>query len=93
MPSWQRTLAVMVGVQFCSAVGFSIIFPFLPLYVAELDSTMGWSVEALSGLVFSVQALTMAVASPFWGVVADRYGRKLMVIRATLGGAVGKSVV
>ena len=88
MPSWQRTLAVMVGVQFCSAVGFSIIFPFLPLYVAELDSTMGWSVEALSGLVFSVQALTMAVASPFWGVVADRYGRKLMVMRATLGGAV-----
>jgi DHA1 family multidrug resistance protein-like MFS transporter len=88
MPSWQRTLAVMVGVQFCSAVGFSIIFPFLPLYVAELDSKMGWSVEALSGLVFSVQALTMAVASPFWGVVADRYGRKLMVMRATLGGAV-----
>jgi DHA1 family multidrug resistance protein-like MFS transporter len=88
MPSWQRTLALMVGVQFSSAVGFAIIFPFLPLYVKQLGSTTGWSIEVLSGLVFSVQALTMAIASPFWGVVADRFGRKLMVMRATLGGAV-----
>lgn len=78
----------MVAVQFSSAMGFSIIFPFLPLYVTQLDSTTGWSTETLAGLVFSVQALTMAIASPFWGVVADRFGRKLMVMRATLGGAV-----
>jgi DHA1 family multidrug resistance protein-like MFS transporter len=88
MPSWRRTLAIMVAVQFCAAMGFSIIFPFLPLYVKRLGSTTGWSTETLSGLVFSVQALTMAIASPFWGVVADRFGRKLMVMRATLGGAV-----
>ncbi|RPI08330.1 MAG: MFS transporter [Zetaproteobacteria bacterium] len=88
MPSWRRTLAIMVAVQFSSAMGFSIIFPFLPLYVTQLDSTTGWSTETLAGLVFSVQALTMAIASPFWGVVADRFGRKLMVMRATLGGAV-----
>ncbi len=88
MPSWQRTLALMVGVQFTSAVGFSICFPFLPLYVQELGSNTGFSVETLSGLVFSAQAVTMAIASPIWGVVADRFGRKLMVMRATLGGAV-----
>jgi len=88
MPSWQRTLALMVGVQFTSAVGFSIIFPFLPLYVKRLGSTTGMSIEALSGLVFSAQALTMAIASPVWGTIADRFGRKMMVMRATLGGAV-----
>ncbi|MCX5733383.1 MAG: MFS transporter [candidate division NC10 bacterium] len=88
MPSWQRTLALMVGVQFTSALAFSIIFPFLLLYVKQLSSPPNWSIEVLSGLVFSVQAFTMAIASPFWGVVADRFGRKLMVMRATVGGAV-----
>ena len=36
MPSWQRTLALMAGVQYTSALAFSIIFPFLPLYVKQL---------------------------------------------------------
>jgi hypothetical protein len=66
-PSWKRTLAIMVAVQFSSAIGFSVIFPFLPLYVKLLGSTTGLSIEVVSGLVFSVQALTMAIASPFWG--------------------------
>jgi MFS transporter, DHA1 family, multidrug resistance protein len=88
MPSWKRTLAIMVAVQFSSAIGFSVIFPFLPLYVKQLGSTTGLSIEVLSGLVFSAQALTMAIASPIWGVIADRFGRKLMVMRASLGGAV-----
>jgi DHA1 family multidrug resistance protein-like MFS transporter len=88
MPSWKRTLALLVGAQFSSALGFSIIFPFLPLYLAELRSNTNLSIEMLSGLIYSVQAVTMTIASPFWGVVADRYGRKLMVVRAACGGAV-----
>jgi MFS transporter, DHA1 family, multidrug resistance protein len=88
MPSWKRTLALLVGAQFCSALGFSIIFPFLPLYLAELRTSTNFSIEMLSGLIYSVQAITMTIASPFWGAVADRYGRKLMVVRAGCGGAV-----
>ena len=88
MPSWKRTLAVMVGAQFTSSLGLSFIFPILPFYIQGLRSSTNLSIEALAGLVFSVQALTMAIASPFWGVIADRYGRKPMVMRAMLGGAV-----
>jgi DHA1 family multidrug resistance protein-like MFS transporter len=87
MPGWQRTLALLVVAQFSSALGFSIIFPFLPLYLKELHSTTDLSLEVMSGLVYSVQAVTMTIASPFWGAVADRYGRKLMVVRAGCGGA------
>ena len=86
MPSWKRTLAIMVGAQFSSSLGFSVIYPFLPLYVARLGSISGLSVETLSGLVYAAPGLTMFVASPLWGVVADRYGRKLMVLRAMLSG-------
>lgn len=78
----------MFVAQLATAVGFSTIFPFLPLYVADLGSSTQLSIEFLAGAVFSVQALTMAIASPIWGVVADRYGRKLMVERAMFGGTI-----
>ncbi len=86
--SWKRILALMVVTQFTSSMGFSIIFPFLPLYIAHIGSTSGLGIEVLSGLVYSVQAITMAIASPIWGAVADRYGRKAMVVRAGCGGGV-----
>ena len=70
-----------------SMVGFSMVFPFLPLYINEIGVQTWGSVEFWSGMVFSSQAITMMISAPLWGAVADRYGRKLMLIRATLGGA------
>ncbi|MEJ5357837.1 MAG: MFS transporter [Desulfobacterales bacterium] len=86
-PAWKRTLAVMVFCQVISSVGFSSVFPFLPLYVRSLGSATGTDTDLLSGLVFSGQAFSMALASPFWGALADRWGKKLMVERAMFGGA------
>lgn len=85
---WKRNLAVLSMVQVLSTLGFGLIFPFLPLYVKELGTTTGGSLEFWAGMVFSVQAFTMMIASPIWGSIADRSGRKLMLERATLGGAV-----
>jgi MFS transporter, DHA1 family, multidrug resistance protein len=86
--SWRRTLYIMVFCQVITSIGFSSIFPFLPLYVKSLGSVTSIGTEVLSGLVFSSQALTMMIASPIWGMLADRWGRKLMVERAMFGGAV-----
>lgn len=83
---WQRTLYIMFLAQLLTAVGFSSIFPFLPLYVHQLGSSTGTSLELLSGLVYSGQAFTMMLTAPLWGMLADRYGRKLMVERAMFGG-------
>jgi DHA1 family multidrug resistance protein-like MFS transporter len=85
---WHRTLLVMFMAQLTTAVGFSSIFPFLPLYVQSLGSVTGTDIEVMAGLVFSAQAFTMMIASPIWGLVADRFGRKLMVQRAMFGGSV-----
>lgn len=85
---WQFTLGVLFIVQVLSAVGFSMIFPFLPLYIESLGSTSGLSTELLAGLVLSAQGLTMMVAAPVWGAVADRFGRKKMIMRALFGGAI-----
>ena len=86
--SWQRTLYIMLFAQFVSTMGFSMIFPFFPLYVQHLGTNTGLSLEFWAGMVFSVQGFTMMFASPIWGSVADYYGRKLMVERAMFGGAI-----
>lgn len=87
-PEWERTLYIMVAAQLISAMAFSNIFPFLPLYINELGTSTGLSIELLAGLVYSGQAFSMMIFSPIWGAVADRYGRKMMLERALFGGAV-----
>ena len=86
--SWQTTLWILFGAQLCTAIGFSTINPFLPLYLGHLSNPGHVSIATLSGLVYSLQAFAMMIASPIWGSIADRYGRKPMVIRAMLGGGV-----
>lgn len=88
MEPWKRTLYLLAFSQVVSSIGFSVFFPFLPLYVNELGTNTGMSLEFWSGMVFGGQALTMAVTAPIWGSIADRYGRKPMLVRALFGGTV-----
>ncbi|EEQ11953.1 Multidrug resistance protein mdtG [Yersinia mollaretii ATCC 43969] len=59
--------------------------PFLPLYVEELGVSGHQSLNMWSGLVFSITFLFSAIAAPFWGSLADRKGRKVMLLRSALG--------
>jgi DHA1 family multidrug resistance protein-like MFS transporter len=85
---WKRNLYVIWAAELVAIAGFSVAFPFLPYYVQELGVTDPGQVEMWSALLFSGQAITMAIFAPIWGSLADRYGRKLMVERAMFGGAV-----
>ena len=86
--SWQRTVFVLFLAQLLASLGFSTIFPFLPHYVEQLGASSGGSTVFWVAMVFSVQAVAMMIAAPIWGAVADRYGRKPMVVRALIGGAI-----
>ena len=88
MPRWRRNLYILAMVQLLSTAGFSLVFPFMPLYVQEVGIATRGSVEFWAGLSFSSQAFTMMLAAPIWGAYADRYGRKMMLVRATFGGAI-----
>lgn len=87
-PHWQRTLWVMFVAQVTTAIGFSVFFPFLPLFVKELGSVWNINIDLMIALAFSGQGIAMMFASPLWGALADRIGRKPMVLRATFGGAI-----
>jgi len=84
---WKWSLYVVAFAQLISATGFSLVFPFLPFYVEFLGTHTHIGIEFWSGMVFSALGLTMMISSPLWGAVADRYGRKPMVVRAMLGGS------
>ena len=88
MEAWRRNLYIIWVSQLVAISGFAVVFPFLPYYVQELGVTELHQVELWSGVLFATQAVTMAIFAPIWGVLADRYGRKLMVQRAMFGGAV-----
>ncbi len=75
-------------VQLLSTAGFALVFPFMPLYVQEIGIATRGSVAFWSGLAFSSQAFTMMLSAPIWGAYADRHGRKVMLVRATFGGAI-----
>lgn len=63
-------------------IGFSFVFPFIPLYVHDLGAPNSAAAARWAGVIGAASALSMAVAQPFWGSLADRHGRRLMVLRS-----------
>jgi DHA1 family multidrug resistance protein-like MFS transporter len=85
MEFWQKNLYSLGFAQLISAVGLSLVIPFLPHYVRELGVTGEEAVQIWSGLIFSAPFMVSAFLQPIWGVLGDRHGRKPMVVRAMLG--------
>ena len=86
--NWKRNLTVAWLGCFLTGAAFSLVMPFLPLYVESLGVTGHSALNMWSGLVFSITFLFSAIASPFWGGLADRKGRKIMLLRSALGMAI-----
>ncbi|HEX7715267.1 MAG TPA: MFS transporter, partial [Bacillota bacterium] len=80
MPYYRRNLIVLSITIFMAATSWNQILPFLPLFLKELGVKSG--IAFWSGMLLSVQAITVAFSGPFWGKMADKYSRKLMTIRA-----------
>jgi DHA1 family multidrug resistance protein-like MFS transporter len=74
----------MVLIQFFMSASQTTTSPILPLYLPELGVTSASAVDFWSGVLTSLSFLVAAFASPVWGSIADRYGRKMMVIRSSL---------
>jgi len=85
---WKKTFYSAFVAQILSIVGFSFVLPFLPFYVEELGVADPGAQRIWSGIVLSAAGWTLALFAPIWGVLADRYGRKAMVVRSMLGGTV-----
>ncbi len=93
MINWKKNLYIMWICQFLAMLGMSSIVPFLPLFVRELGVTSIEETSKWSGLVFAGPFFVSLFLSSLWGNLGDKYGRKLMMIRATFGLAIAQIII
>lgn len=90
--TWRRSLWLIWIALFISNMGFSLVMPFLPLYVQTMGVT-GHSVELWTGVIFAATFVSAAVALPYWGRLSDRTGRRPIMIGASIGQGVAVTLM
>ncbi|MCI1580791.1 MAG: multidrug efflux MFS transporter [Clostridium beijerinckii] len=88
MEIWRKNLIVCWFGIFVAAIGMSQIAPVLPIYIQHLGVQDTASITKISGIAFGITYVVSAIFSPIWGSAADKYGRKPMILRASLGMAI-----
>ncbi len=89
---WFVNLIVCTVGSFTTIVAMTLLLPFLPIYVEEIGVRGHAAIVQWSGVAYGATFFTAALTAPLWGRLGDRYGRKLMLIRASLGMAVAMSL-
>src|SRR5688500_9329753 len=82
MTSWRVNLVAVTAASFIGFTGFTLVMPFLPLYFQLLGVADVGEIALWSGLSLGVTPAMTALLAPFWGRLADRFGRKIMVERS-----------
>jgi MFS family permease len=89
---WRRNLAVCLAGSFTTIVAMTMLLPYLPLYVEHLGAEGHAAIVRWSGIAYAATFLTAALTAPLWGRLGDRFGRKPMLVRASLGMAVAMAL-
>jgi MFS family permease len=88
LEQWRKNQIAVTVTGACVSLGFTLVMPFLPIYVRQLgvESTAG--VAFWTGLILSVSPMTGAFTGPIWGRLGDRYGMRIIAVRATVANTI-----
>ena len=75
----------LVATVFVCFAGTYFLMPFIPLYVQELGGFDAPTTALLSGMILGATPLVSGIVAPFWGMLADRFGRRIMLQRSLFG--------
>ncbi|TPK46821.1 multidrug efflux MFS transporter [Mesorhizobium sp. B2-5-4] len=89
---WRRNLAVCFAGSFSTLIAMTLLLPFLPLYVEQLGAQGHAAIVQWSGIAYGATFFAAAMVAPLWGRLGDRYGRKVMLVRASFGMAICMSL-
>jgi len=78
----RRNVFVAAATSFTGYAGFTIVMPFMPLFISELGVRDVGEIALWSGLTLGATPAVTAISAPLWGRVGDRYGSKVLVIRS-----------
>jgi DHA1 family multidrug resistance protein-like MFS transporter len=84
MPGWRRTYWAVWTANLITAIGMMSFLPFFPAHLEGLGLEDRAAVATWAGVLYGAAPLSAALMSPLWGSLGDRYGRRLMVLRAML---------
>ena len=92
-PHWRSNLVIVGLGSFTTIIAMTVLLPFLPIYIEELGMTDRADIAQWSGIAYGATFFAAAFVAPLWGRLADRYGRKLMLVRASLGMTIAMSLI
>ncbi len=90
---WRRNLYVCLFGSFTNVSAMTLLLPFLPLYVEHLGVKSQPAIVQWSGIAYGITFLGAGIMAPIWGKFADLYGRKLILMRASLAMAITMSLI
>ena len=82
MEGWRRNQVAAVAATFVGFTGFTLVMPFLSSYIQELGVTDTGEAALWTGVTLGITPAIVALCSPLWGRVGDRFGNKLLVQRS-----------
>ena len=85
MNSWKLRLAVLTCVVVMMSSGYTMLIPFLPMYLLKELGVAPEYVKIWNGAIFSITFLIGGILAPIWGKLADKHGKRLMGIRSAAG--------
>ncbi|TVX92526.1 MFS transporter [Paenibacillus agilis] len=86
MQQWKLNLIILWFGNFLVMAGMTMVVPFLPLYLqSDIGLTDPDSIALWAGIIFAGNFVTSFIAQPIWGKFADKYGRKVMLLRSGFG--------
>lgn len=84
LQNWKMTLTILTAASVLMSLSYTMLIPFLPMYLLEELKVAQEDVNLWSGLVFSVSFLISGIMAPIWGAMADKKSKKLMAVRAAV---------
>ncbi|HEU0074350.1 MAG TPA: MFS transporter [Dehalococcoidia bacterium] len=83
VPDRSRTSVFVIAAAVCAtSMSYNLWYPFLPLYVLELGATSDANAVFWMSIALTAQGIGRLASSAVWGVLSDRLGRKVMMLRA-----------
>ena len=81
MRDWRAVNALFLISTFLEGLAFGHTTAYMPLYLAELGLSPD-EISAWTGLLYAAMTAVAFPLAPFWGAVAERYSRRLVIVRS-----------
>ena len=88
MPNWKRSFYAIFAAEILALIGFNASIPIIPFFIQDLGVKDAAALNIWVGACATATAISMFIFAPFWGQLADSYGKRPMLLRAMIGGAV-----